>query len=392
MRLGIAVLLAGYVLSQFYRAFLAVLAPVLGAEIGATPDDLARANGIFFLTFAAMQIPVGAALDRVGPRRTAAALVAVGAAGAAVMALARGPLAVDAAMALVGVGMSPVLMSLYYLFARVYPAGMFGTLAGAALGFGSLGNILGTLPLAAAVEAFGWRPTLWAMAVATLAVSALAGWRVPDPPRVAAPPGRQGTVLTLLRIPALWAILPLMLVNYVPAAGLRGLWLGPYLADIHGADIAAIGWVTLAMGLAMIAGNFAYGPLDRLFGTRKGVVLAGNLLGLAALLVLALAPPGGAAGVAAVAAAVGFFGASFPMIMAHGRAFFPPHLVGRGVTLLNLFGIGGVGLMQVVSGRVHAAGLAGGGPEAAYATLFLFFAAALGAGCAVYLFARDRTD
>lgn len=122
MRLGIAVLLAGYVLSQFYRAFLAVLAPVLGAEIGATPDDLARANGIFFLTFAAMQIPVGAALDRVGPRRTAAALVAVGAAGAAVMALARGPLAVDAAMALVGVGMSPVLMSLYYLFARVYPA------------------------------------------------------------------------------------------------------------------------------------------------------------------------------------------------------------------------------------------------------------------------------
>lgn len=276
MRLGIAVLLAAYVLSQFYRAFLAVLAPVLAAEIGATADDLARANGIFFLAFAAMQIPVGAALDRIGPRRTTAVLVAVGAAGAALMATAAGPLAVNLAMVLVGVGMSPVLMALYYLFARVWPAAMFGTLAGAALGFGSLGNILGTLPLAHAVGAFGWRPTLWALAAATAVVAGLTLWRVPDPPRAAVPEGRRESVLTLLRVPALWAILPLMLVNYVPAAGLRGLWLGPYLADIHGAGIATIGWVTLAMGLAMIAGNFAYGPLDRVFGTRKGVVLGGQ--------------------------------------------------------------------------------------------------------------------
>lgn len=34
MRAGIAVLVLGYVLSQFYRAFLAVLAPVLKVELG----------------------------------------------------------------------------------------------------------------------------------------------------------------------------------------------------------------------------------------------------------------------------------------------------------------------------------------------------------------------
>jgi len=392
MRLGIAVLLVAYMLSQFYRACLAVLAPALGAEIGASADDLARASGFFFLAFAAMQIPIGAALDRVGPRRTAALLLAVGAAGAAVMATARGPLAVDLAMALIGVGMAPVLMALYFLFARVWPAAMFGTLAGAALGIGSVGNILGSVPLAAAIAAFGWRPTLWAMAATTAVVAGLTLWRVTDPPRLPQPAGGQESVLTLLRIPALWAILPLMLVNYGPAVGLRGLWLGPYLADIQGAGIALIGWVSLAMGMAMVAGNFAYGPLDRVFGTRKGVALAGNLGAVAALLVLALAPPAGAVGVAALAAAIGFFGASFPMVMAHGRAFVPAHLVGRGVTLLNLFGIGGAGLMQVASGRVHAATLAASGPGAAYAALFLFFAVALGAGCAVYLLARDRTD
>ena len=53
----------------------------------------------------------------------------------------------------------------------------------------------------------------------------------------------------------------------------------------------------------------------------------------------------------ALLAGVGFFGASFPMVMAHGRAFLPPHLTGRGVSLINLFGIGGAGLMQIITGQ-----------------------------------------
>jgi hypothetical protein len=62
MRIGLICLVAAYVLSQFYLAFLAVLAPVLQADLGAGPEDLALASGIWFLTFAVMQIPVGAAL------------------------------------------------------------------------------------------------------------------------------------------------------------------------------------------------------------------------------------------------------------------------------------------------------------------------------------------
>ena len=63
MRAGFAALLVAYVFSQFYRAFLAVLAPVLATDIGATAADLAFASGVWFAAFAAMQIPVGHALD-----------------------------------------------------------------------------------------------------------------------------------------------------------------------------------------------------------------------------------------------------------------------------------------------------------------------------------------
>ncbi|HRK43328.1 MAG TPA: MFS transporter, partial [Gemmobacter sp.] len=70
---GIACLIAGYVLSQFYRAFLAVLTPVLKADLGAGAEDLAAASSLWFLAFAAMQVPVGIALDTVGPRKLQAA-------------------------------------------------------------------------------------------------------------------------------------------------------------------------------------------------------------------------------------------------------------------------------------------------------------------------------
>ncbi|MBD3763555.1 MAG: MFS transporter [Rhodobacterales bacterium] len=386
---GIASLVLGYVLSQFYRAFLAVLTPVLSAELGASAADLARASGLWFLAFAAMQIPVGWALDRIGPRRTAAGLLTAAAAGAAVFATAQGPGAVAWAMVLIGVGCSPVLMASYYIFARTYSPVVFGTLAGAVVGIGSLGNIAGSLPLAWAAEALGWRTTLWALAGLTLSVAAAIALMVRDPERVDTAQG--GSLLDLLRLPAMWLILPMMAVNYAPAAGLRGLWLGPYYTDVFGADAAAIGTAGLAMGLAMVAGNFAYGPLDRLLGTRKGVVLAGNLLGVLCLLALWAQPAMGGLATLALLMGVGLFGSSFPMIMAHGRAFFPRHLVGRGVTLMNMFGIGSVGIMQVLTGRVHGA-VATPPAEAPYAALFLFFALTLLAGCILYAFAPDRTD
>ena len=91
--------LAAYVLSQFYRAFLAVLSPNLQADLGATPAQLADASGLWFLVFAAMQIPVGIALDRIGPRRTVASILGLaGAGGTALFAMAQGPGAIVAAI------------------------------------------------------------------------------------------------------------------------------------------------------------------------------------------------------------------------------------------------------------------------------------------------------
>ncbi len=396
MRIGIASLVLAYVLSQFYRAFLAVLTPVLTTEIGASAESLATASGLWFLAFAVMQLPVGWALDKIGPRVTTAALLAVAALGAAVFAMATGPGAVSLAMVLIGIGCSSVLMASYFIFARTYAPAVFGTLAGITIGIGSLGNIAASLPLSMAVELIGWRGALWVLAAVTLAVAGAILTLVRDPARVASTAG--GSLLDLLKMPALWPILILMAACYAPPAGLRGLWAGPYFADVFGADAARIGQVTLIMGFAMVAGNFAYGPLDRLLGTRKWLIMGGNGLMLACLIGLYFNASAPGFLPVALLAGVGFFGASFPMVMAHGRAFLPAHLVGRGVTLLNLFGIGAAGLMQFVMGRLHTAltppaDVIHSAPAAApYVALFGFYAALITIGMVAYLFSQDRTD
>lgn len=392
MRLGLVLLCAGYVLSQFFRAFLAVLSRVLEQDIGAGPEDLAFASGLWFLTFAAAQIPVGAALDRIGPRRTAAVILAIGGGGgAALFAMATTPLHIWVAMGLIGVGCSPVLMASYFIFARMYPPAMFATLGAVMIGVGSLGNLAGSAPLAWAIGALGWRETIWGLSALSL-ILAIGIWlTVQDPPRIIS--DVKGSVFDILKMPALWVIFPLLMVNYAPAAGLRGLWVGPYLADVHGATEGVIGTATLVMGLAMIAGSFLYGPLDRIFGTRKWVIFGGNALSCLALTTLALWPQPGFVTAVILFAVVGFFGMSFPLIMAHGRSFVPPHLAGRGITLMNLISIGGVGVMQMGTGPLYRA-VADPAALAAqpYAVLFGFFAVLVLIGLVVYLFSRDRLD
>ncbi len=390
MRPDLLLLCFAYVLSQFFRSFLAVLTQVLEVDIGTTPEDLAFASGLWFLVFAAMQIPVGAALDRVGPRLTSSVLLLIGGGGGALLfSVATTPAHVTMAMALIGVGCSPVLMASYYIFARSYPVAQFATLAALMLGVGSVGNLVASYPMAWAAEVIGWRAALVGLAAFSAVTAIGLAMLVQDPPK--AETTQKGSVLDLLKMRALWLLFPIMFVNYIPAAGIRGLWIGPYLDDVFGISTGGIGQASLLMGVAMIAGTLAYGPADRLFKTRKWVVVVGNTAVGLACLALAWQIDSGPAVAIALMAAIGFFGASFPVIIAHARSFFPPHLTGRGVTLLNLFGIGGVGIMQSVSGKLHGQ-MVETSPLLAYQSLFALFGVLSLAGVVIYLFSQDRTD
>lgn len=392
MKLGIALLVLAYGFSQFYRAFLAVMAPALEADIGAGPDDLAFASGIWFLAFAASQIMVGIALDRVGPKLTTVVLFGLGAAGGALLfANATEPRHIVIAMALIGIGCSPILMAGFYIFAKIYPPAVFASLAGLMLGLGSLGNLASAAPMAWAITTFGWRESLFGLAVLT-ALMALILWVVIQNPETEET-DEAGSILDLLKIRALWPLYALVFVNYAPAAGLRGLWTGPYVQDVFEADVATIGQVTLAMGIAMILGNFACGRLEMRFHTRKWVIFTGSGASMVALWGLVAFGELGIVSATALLCVVGFGGSFFPLLVAHGKAFMPAHLTGRGISLINLFGIGGVGVAQFATAPLHRYGQeVGTTASTPYMLIFALFGLTLAMGLLIYLRVEDRLD
>ena len=138
----------------------------------------------------------------------------------------------------------------------------------------------------------------------------------------------------------------------------------------------------------LLVGILAYGPLDRLFDTRKWVIVPGAVCTIGLLAALALVP--GLPAAAAVVLLILFTGVTSysVVIVAHGRSLFPDHLLGRGMTFANFLTIGGAGLVQFLSG-LYVSGMkdAGMPVEAVWAALHVSFAAITIAALAVYLLA-----
>ena len=375
-----------YVLSQFFRSFLAVLSSVLANDIGAQPDDLAYALGLLFIVFAVMQIPVGWALDRFGPRIVSSVLLLIGGGGGAFLfASAQNPSHINLSMALLGVGCSPILMASYYIFARNYSPKIFATLAATFLGIGSLGTLIGASPLTYFVGILGWREAVELIGIFTILISVFLILTVKNPVKKNRNPESTGGFWSIIKSKDILLIAPIAIICYAPVAGLRGIWLGPYFEKKFEASVDEIGAIGLIMSFGMILGTFFYGPLDRIFKTRKWIILIGNgicLLAVAALSFL----PGLSYNFSIISfTVIGFFGMSFPVVLAHGRSFVPIDLSGRGVTLMNLFAIGGVGVLQIVSGLIFERTNDFGSVFSMYFILILI-------GLIVYFWSKDSTS
>jgi MFS family permease len=388
------IFLAAYVLSQFFRSFLAVIAPELGVELDLTASDLGLASAAWFATFSLAQFVVGWALDAIGPRRTVPIGMLAAAAGSLLFWQAHDKGACIAAMALIGVGCAPILMGALYVFGRSYPPERFALLSSAMIGFGSIGNLLAATPLAYAARTIGWRTSFLIIAAITLIAALPILVLIKDPPRSVQREGGGGFLHGLGEIVsnrALWPLLPLTWICYSVLAAERGLWVGPYLAEVHGLEPVLRGNIVLVMAAAMSFGALVYGPLEQLAGTRKGLVMGGTLVTALTLLALGLLPDLSLTAATALLAIMGAAGLTYGVLMAHARPLFPTALLGRGITFMNFGFIGGAGILQVLSGRyvdhLKAAGLA---PTDVYAALHLAFAASLLVAAFIYAFAKEK--
>jgi len=398
----IALLGASFGVSQFMRTAPAVLAPELRRELGLSPEAIGLVFGLFFVAFTLVHLPVGALLDRYGPRRVMSAMLLLSAAGTFVFATGEDAGILIAGQVLAGLGSSVAFVGGLAVIGNWFPRERFSMMASWLTAAGGIGPILSGTPFAALVEAIGWRDA-WRIGGAVLALVALAilvlvrDAPAGHPSHARAPERLRDTIRgfgPILATRQVWGIIALAFSAFAVQLAVRGLWGGPYLADIQGFDAIARGNILLGMSVAGTIGAVAFGWLEGRGVPRLALILYGTATVIGTYGVIAAQPGLGATATILLFCFVGLSGPYTILLLAHARALFPDHLTARAITTVNVANFLGVSVMQIVPGWILGAfpTVNGHPPEAAYRTMFAVLAASLAVALLIFLRwgARER--
>ncbi len=363
--LPILVLCLGHVFSNAVRTLPAIAVDVLTRDLGLSAETLAQVTGLFPLAFAAAMVPVGVALDRHGVRRVALALLAIGLAGAVLATLATGAWGMVAAQVVLGLGCSGMLMCPITYAARALPAARFAVWSGVIQAFGNTGMLISASPLAALVEAAGWRAGYAACAaIAALAIPAVLLLVPRDVPEARADRSAFGDARDLLRIawlPQMRGLMVFAFASFAAVLGVRGLWGGPWLMEVKGLDRIAAGHALLACTVALTLGPIIAGLVLRRVGRPVALLAGSHIVAAGVVLAMVAAEPLGLPVAVDGALLVGFgLIISFQVLaFAIVREAVPPAEAGRALSAANFSFFFGAALLQGVSGL--AAGWGGVG-------------------------------
>lgn len=257
-----------YAMSYALRTINAVLAPELVAGLGLSAADLGLLASAYFLAFASMQLPLGALLDRYGPRRVEASLLIAAIAGCLTSAMAQGFWTLWIGRALIGLGVSACLMASYKAYRMVFEDRLQAPLASTMLVIGSIGALAATSPVEWLLGVTDWRGVFLVLTLLFVTVWMGIAFGLPPLPHPASEKTPAGQLWsqaahgfqTIFKHPEFARMFPFAFVTYGGFLAMHGLWLGPWFTEVEGqtSGQAATGLLILTAVIMMAHLGMAY--------------------------------------------------------------------------------------------------------------------------------------
>lgn len=342
----------GYFFSALLRAVTATLAPQFSSELGLSAADLGLLAGVFFAGFASTQLPLGSALDRIGPKRVLVFMMAVAVLACGAFAMAQSFVGLLMARALMGVGLSAGLMAALTAFRHAYSPEMQLRASSWMLMTGSLGMLMSTVPVHALLPLVGWRGLFWLSAAGIAACAAFIWLVVPpdrprlaeDPPAAQAPTEPQQVASTqgtgyghIFAHPTFVRMAPMGFWHYGGLIAVQALWAGPWFSQVTGMDAGGSARGLFVVNLAMLVSFASLGALvpwlaSRGWGAERLIRWASPLSSALLFALVAMGPDAGPVMMSVWCVSCVLLSLSQPAV---GQAF-PTHLVGRALSAFNL--------------------------------------------------------
>jgi MFS family permease len=352
-----------YLIAFFQRVAPAVMTQELSRDFGLSAASLGNLSAFYFYSYVAVQVPTGLLADRWGPRRMLSLGAAITAAGTLVFALAPNAYWANAGRLAIGAAAGVAFVSMLKFVSHWMPARRFAFAGGMAMVVGVTGAALAGAPLGAAVDAFGWRATMVASAIAT-ALGGAAIWIVvrDDPgergfasyyPKQQHGVGRASMAADLR---ATFAYRNTWLLVLIPGSlsgiilTFAGLWGVPFLATQYGFTTREAAATASAMLIAWSFASVAYGPISERLGRRKPLYFAGIVASMAIWSVVVFVPQIPRAALIALLLGVSASSGVFVLTFAFAKESVPARLGGTISGIANMGVMLGGMLMQPLVG------------------------------------------
>jgi MFS family permease len=351
-----------YFLSALLRGVTATLAPELTQEFGLNASELGLLAGGYFLGFSLTQLPLGAWLDRHGPRLVVLGFLIAAVASCAAFALAHTFAGLLAARVLCGIGLSACFMAPLTGFRRwLEPAAQLRANSWMLMS-GSLGMVASTLPVQWLVPVVGWRPLFWGLGLALAVAMVLLTWTVPT--WKSTPGGPHGSYKDVLLHPYFRRMSPIGFFCYGGLIAMQALWCGPWLVRVANYPPLQAAQGLFIINVCMLCTFWAWGWVNP-WCVRRGLsaerlIAWGQPLSFVLLLgVIVAGPAAGAWSWAVFCISSTFVALAQPSV---GMAF-PAQLSGRALSAYNLMIFAGTFVIQWGVGALIDAFLALGWGE-----------------------------
>jgi len=343
-----------YFLSALIRAITATLSPTLTQEFVLNARDLGLLAGGYFLGFAATQLPLGAWLDRYGPKKVIVYFLLVAVLGCAAFAMADSFRSLLLARVLTGIGVSACLMAPLTGYRRWFEAASQMRANSWMLMTGSFGMVASTMPVQWLMPLLGWRALFWGLAALVFLAMLLISWQAPPwqntVPAASVQADARPSYGAVWCHPYFRRMAPMAFFIYGGLVAMQTLWASPWMIRVAGFTPlqAAMGlfWINMAMLTTFWAWGMVYPGFarrgytaDRLIG--YGMPVSFILL----IIIIAVGPAIGAwAGVAWALYCVSctFISLAQPAV----AMAFPANLAGRALSSYNLLIFAGVFAVQ----------------------------------------------
>lgn len=257
---------------------------------------LGNLSAIYLYAYAGLQIPIGVALDRWGPRRMLSGAAIVAAAGSALFAAADGIGLAYAGRLLVGIGCAVGFVGALKLATHWFPPERFAFVSGMTMFVAMVGAIAGQAPLAAAVDIIGWRLSLFGAAGGAAAL-AIATWLIvrdrPPGEEIQKEDGSVSTAGGLARVLAgrqNWVIALYGGAMAAPFLAYAGLWGVSHQMQLHGLGRIEAAASNSLMLIGWAVGAPAGGWISDRLGRRRLPMAAAAGLALFGWLILLYTP------------------------------------------------------------------------------------------------------